>query len=116
MDTVVNFDLCTIGNFNSVTGQLIISTDDFVTYPPNTYSFTIKGSIVGANSINKETHFQIKFMNPCLSSKLSLATVPFKNVDQFYFDPDIIILYDVQVLASHDMPFNCGVFSVEFNL
>ena len=50
MNTVANFDLCTIGNFNSVTGQLIISTEDFVTYPPNVYSFRITGSVIATPS------------------------------------------------------------------
>ena len=50
MDTIASFDLCYVGAFNTATGELVISTDDFVAYPPNAYSFTITGSVIATPS------------------------------------------------------------------
>ena len=57
MTTVASFDFCRVGTFNFWTGELVIATDDFVTYPPNTYTFEIKGSVVGPNPITAYATF-----------------------------------------------------------
>ena len=115
MTTITTFDLCNVGTFNTYTGKLVIETEDFMTYPADDYSFSITGSVVGPNTITAEVYFKIKFINPCLRTKVSLQTVPFKNLNQFFFDPDTTVIYDVQALASHNVPFNCGALIVEFN-
>ena len=50
MTTIASFDFCNVGTFNTYTGELLIETEDFVTYPPNIYNFRIKGTVVGATT------------------------------------------------------------------
>ena len=74
MTTIANFDLCTEGTFNTNTGELVIVTDDFVTYPPIVYSFTIKGQVSEAPTSSQEISFQIKFVKPCPTAVLTTTT------------------------------------------
>ena len=57
MTTVASFDLCNVGTFNTATSELIIVTEDFLTYPPDTYTFTITGSVADLPTISKDVSF-----------------------------------------------------------
>ena len=71
MTTVASFDLCNVGTFNTATGKLVISTEDFLTYPPDNYSFTITGSVAENTSISKSVSFKINFISPCPKATLT---------------------------------------------
>jgi len=71
MTTFASFDLCNVGTFNTATGKLIIATEDFLTYPPNTYSFTITGLVAENTSIIENISFHIKFLSPCPAAILT---------------------------------------------
>ena len=71
MTTVASFDLCNVGTFNTATGKLVISTEDFLTYPPDNYSFTITGSVAENTSITENISFNIKFVSPCPAAILT---------------------------------------------
>ena len=57
MTTAVSFDLCNVGIFNTATGELVIATEDFVTYPANVYSFTITALVADLPTIRKDVSF-----------------------------------------------------------